>query len=177
MQNLVIRNEILPDRKRNIVKKSILAATSIAVTAAATTGSIASAKRVPYWYARLRKPRYQPPNAVFPVAWTALYADIATTSAVAIDRLKAEGKDDEARRYAAALGVNLVLNAGWSWLFFCYHKLGASALGAAVLAASSADLVRRTAQADPRAGLAMSPYALWTSFATVLATHVWRLNR
>lgn len=159
------------------MKKSTLAATSLAVGAAAGTGSIASVNSVSVWFARLRKPPYQPPDAVFPIVWTTLYTDIAASSAVAIDRLRAAGKDDEARRYAAALGVNLVLNGSWSWLFFRYHKLGAAAIGAAALAASSADLVRRTAQADPRAGLAMSPYALWTSFATVLATHVWRLNR
>jgi benzodiazapine receptor len=71
----------------------------------------------------------------------------------------------------------LFLNAGWSWVFFRYHKLGASALGALALTASSADLVRRTAEADPRAGLAMSPYALWCSFATALSIHIWKLNR
>ncbi|WP_156689223.1 TspO/MBR family protein [Mycobacterium sp. Marseille-P9652] len=157
------------------MKKSILAATSAAVATAAGAGSVASARTV--WFDRLRKPPYQPPNVVFPIVWTSLYTDIAASSAVAIDRLRAAGRDDEARRYTAALGVNLVLNGSWSWLFFRYHRLGASAIGAAVLAASSADLVRRTAQADPRAGLAMSPYAVWTSFATVLATHVWRLNR
>jgi translocator protein len=159
------------------VNKPLLAATSVAVAVAAGTGSRASAKRVPLWYARLRKPPYQPPPAAFPVVWTTLYADIATTSAVAIDRFRAAGRDNEARRYLAALGLNLTLNAGWSWLFFRYHKLGASALGAAALTASSADLVRRTAQADARAGLALSPYAVWCAFATVLATHLWRLNR
>jgi translocator protein len=46
-----------------------------------------------------------------------------------------------------------------------------------VLTVSSADLARRAAQADPRAGLALSAYPLWCSFATALATHVWRLNR
>jgi translocator protein len=158
------------------VKRSILAATTGAVAAAAATGSIAGPKRVPVWYWRLRKPPYQPPGAAFPVVWTALYADIAGTSAVAIDRFRSAGQDDEARRYSAALGVNLLLNAGWSWLFFRYHKLGASALGAAALTASSADLARRAAQADPRAGLALSPYPLWGAFATVLATHIWRLN-
>ena len=96
---------------------------------------------------------------------------------MAIDRFRAAGRDDAARRYVAALGANLIINAGWSWLFFRYHRLGASALGAAVLAVSTADLVRRTAQADPRAGLALSPYAVWCTFATFLATHVWRLNR
>ena len=105
------------------------------------------------------------------------YADIAATSAEAIDRLRTAGRHQEARRYAAALGVNLMLNAGWSWLFFRHHRLGASALGAAVLTASSADLAQRAARADRRAGTALSPYPLWCAFATVLATHVWRLNR
>lgn len=158
------------------MKGSTLAATALAVTATAASGSIASSKGIPAWYARLRKPRYQPPAAAFPVAWTTLYGDIAATSAVAIDGFRAAGRHDEARRYTAALGVNLVLNAGWSWLFFRYHKLGASAVGAAALTASSADLARRAAQADRRAGLALSAYPLWCAFATVLATHVWRLN-
>jgi tryptophan-rich sensory protein len=159
------------------LNRSTLAATTVAVAAAAGTGSVASPKRVAPWYSRLRKPPYQPPGAAFPLVWTTLYGDIAATSAVAIDRLNATGQRDQARRYAAALGVNLLLNAGWSWLFFRYHKLGASAIGAAALTASSADLARRVAQADPRAGAALSPYPLWCAFATVLATHIWRLNR
>lgn len=159
------------------MKKSTLIATTLAVAAAAGTGSIASPGRAESWYSRVRKPAYQPPRAVFPLAWTALYADIAATSALAIDGYRSTGHDDKARNYATALGVNLLLNAGWSWLFFRYHKLGASALGAAVLTASSADLARRAAQADPRAGLALSAYPLWGAFATVLSTHIWRLNR
>ena len=159
------------------MNRSILAATTVAVAAGAGTGSIASPKRVPAWYSGLRKPPYQPPGAAFPLVWTMLYGDIAATSAVAIDRLRAAGQHDRARRYAAALGVNLLLNSGWSWLFFRYHKLGASALGAAALTASSTDLARRAAQADQRAGAALSPYPLWCAFATVLATHVWWLNR
>ena len=159
------------------MNRSTLAATSLAVTAAAGTGSIASARQVSSWYSRLRKPPYQPPRAAFPVAWTTLYGDIAASSAVAIDRFRATGQHDEANHYIAALGVNLFLNAGWTWLFFRYHKLGASALGAAALATSSADLVRRTAQADTRAGLALLPCPVWCSFATALSTHIWRLNR
>ncbi len=73
--------------------------------------------------------------------------------------------------------MNLAINAGWSWLFFRYHKLGGSVLGAAALTASSADLVRRAVDADPRKGWALLPYPLWCGFATVLATSLWRLNR
>ncbi|MEZ0350826.1 TspO/MBR family protein [Mycobacterium sp. pR1184] len=159
------------------MKRSTLAVTSLAVAVAAGTGSIASPRRVPGWYTRLRKPAYQPPSAAFPIVWTALYADIATTSAMTVDKFRAAGQHDKARGYAAALTVNLLLNAGWSWLFFRFHKLGAAVLGAAALTVSSADLARRAAAADPRAGAALAPYPLWCAFATVLSTHIWRLNR
>lgn len=159
------------------MNKSIVGATALAVAATAGAGSVASANAASPWYSRLRKPAYQPPRAAFPTVWTTLYGDIAATSAVAIDRFRATGRHDKARSYAAALAVNLFLNAGWSWLFFRYHKLGAAALGAAALTASSADLVRRTAEATPRGARALLPYPLWCGFATALSTHIWRLNR
>lgn len=159
------------------MSKQTLAATTLAVIMAASAGSVATRSQVPAWYARLRKPSYVPPNIVFPVAWTSLYTDIAGTSAAAIEKLRATGQHAQARRYITALAVNLLLNAGWSWLFFTYHRLGASAVGAAALTLSSADLVRRTGQADPRAGLALLPYPLWGAFATVMSAHIWRLNR
>jgi translocator protein len=167
----------LSESKGYQVNKQILAATTLSVGATSGIGSIASQPRITRWYSRLRKPSYVPPNGVFPVAWTTLYADIAVTSATAIDRLRAAGRDDEARNYVVALAANLILNAGWSWLFFKFQKLGASAIGAAVLAASSADLARRAAAADPRAGAALVPYPLWCAFATVMSGHIWLLNR
>jgi translocator protein len=159
------------------MSKATLAATSLAVGATAGTGSMASRGGIGTWYTRLRKPAYVPPNAVFPIAWTTLYGDIAVTSAVAIDRLRATGQSGKARKLVAALAANLVVNAGWSWLFFRYHKLGASAIGAAVLTASSADVTRRVGEADAKAGLVLVLYPLWCSFATAMSTHIWRLNR
>jgi tryptophan-rich sensory protein len=156
--------------------KSIIA-TSLGTAAAAVVGSVASRKGIETWYPTLRKPRYVPPNAVFPVAWTTLYADIALTSAATIEKLRAAGDDDKARAYAGALGANLILNAGWSWLFFKAHKLGPSAVVAGALAVSSADLARRAAAADPKFGAALAPYPLWCSFATLMSTDIWRLNR
>ena len=156
--------------------KSIVA-TSLGTAAAAVVGSIASRKGVETWYPTVRKPRYVPPNAVFPVAWTTLYADIAVTSSATIEKFRANGQDDKARAYAAALGANLVLNAGWSWLLFKLHKLGPAAVVAGALAVSSADLARRSAGADPKYGAALAPYPLWCSFATLMSTDIWRLNR
>jgi tryptophan-rich sensory protein len=159
------------------MNKQTLTATTLAVVATAGTGSVASQSRITQWYSRLKKPAYVPPNGLFPAAWTALYGDIAVTSAIAIDRLRAAGRHDQTRNYTLALTANLLLNAGWSWLFFKYRKLGPAAAAAAVLAASSADLVRRTAATDPRAATALLPYPLWCSFATLMSGHIWVLNR
>ncbi len=154
-----------------------LAATGLATAGAAVIGSVASRSGVQTWYPTIKKPGYVPPNGVFPVAWTTLYATIAGTSASTIDRLRANGDDAQTRAYVAALTTNLALNASWSWLFFRLHKLGPSAIAAAALAASSADLARRTAAVNPRSGLALAPYPVWCTFATVMSTDIWRLNR
>ena len=158
------------------MRKTILG-TALATAAAAAAGSVASRKGVETWYPKLRKPPYNPPNAVFPIAWTTLYADIAVTSAATIDRFRADGEDGKANAYIAALGANLVLNAGWSWVFFKMHKLGPAVIAAGALTASSADLARRAADADPKFGAALAPYPLWCSFATLLSAGIWRRNR
>jgi tryptophan-rich sensory protein len=154
-----------------------LIGTGLATAAAAALGSAASRQGVRGWYTKIRKPDYVPPNAVFPIAWTTLYADIAVTSAAVIDRFRADGQDAKARAYAAALGASLVLNAGWSWVFFGKRQLGPSVLAAAALTASSADLARRAGDADLKFGAALAPYPLWCGFATVMSADIWRLNR
>jgi translocator protein len=159
------------------VSPKTLSATTLAVASAAGLGTVANLSQQPAWYARLRKPSYVPPDWVFPLAWTTLYTDMAATSAVTVDRLRNTGQRRALRRYIVALSINLSLNAGWSWLFFKYRKLGLSALGAGVLAVSTADLNRRTAQAAPRAGFALLPYPLWCVFAFLLSVRIWRLNR
>ncbi len=154
-----------------------LVGTGLATAAAAAAGSVASRQGVQGWYTAIRKPKYVPPDVVFPIAWTTLYVDIAASSAAAIERFRADGEHAKARAYIAALGANLVLNAGWSWVFFGRRKLGPAAVAAAVLAVSSADLARRAAAADAKLGAALAPYPLWCGFATAMSTDIWRLNR
>lgn len=152
-----------------------LAWTGAAVTATAVVGSLVT-DPTSRWYRRLSKPSWQPPSWAFPVAWTALYADIALVSALSIADLQETGREDEARAYAAALGTNLVLNAGWSALFFGAKQLRLSTVEAVALAASSADLVRRAARVSPEKGVALAPYAAWTTFAAALTAEITRRN-
>lgn len=160
------------------MRLSTLLATTGSVAAASAVGALASASAVQSpWYVRLRKPAYQPPQQVFPVVWPALYADIAVVSAATIDQLNDGDDKQQARKYQAALGLNLVLNASWSWLFFNRHHLGRSAGLAAALTASSVDLTRRSIAVRGVRATPLVPYPIWCAFATVLSTHIWLLNR
>lgn len=129
------------------------------------------------WYRSLDLPSWQPPKAAFPIVWTALYADIAATSAATVTSLEREGRADEARAYRRALGANLALNTAWSFVFWRVRRLDVAALEAGLLAASSADLARRAGAGSPTRGALLAPYAVWTGFATVLSAAVARRNR
>ncbi len=146
------------------------------VATAAVAGSIASRPN-DEWYRTLDKPAWQPPPIAFPIVWTALYADIAGTSAAVLSELERRGDHDGAAQHRKALATNMALNAAWSWLFFRWHNLPAATFGAGVLALSSIRLAKRASRVDPRFGRLLAPYAAWTSFATVLAGVVWSRNR
>ncbi|MCK0174281.1 TspO/MBR family protein [Mycolicibacterium sp. F2034L] len=159
------------------MRASTLAKTAGAVVATGALGGLASRPSQSAWYARLKKPSFQPPRQVFPIVWPALYADIAAVSAATIDRYNDTGQPEKARAYTAALAANLVLNGSWSWLFFSQGRLGLAALGAGALTASSADLTRRAVQANGAAAAPLALYPMWCAFATVLSSRIWFLNR
>lgn len=157
------------------MKGLTLLSTGLAVVATAVTGALATDPGSAY-YRGLRKPSWQPAPPVYGIVWTPLYADLAVTSAQALDALDQPGRAAEKTALRTALAVNLVLNGSWNWLFFRVHRPWVAAAECAVLTASSADLVRRIGAADRRAALALSPYPVWCAFATVLTVAIARRN-
>ncbi|MGO4442063.1 TspO/MBR family protein [Mycobacterium sp. 2YAF39] len=151
--------------------------TALAVTATAVLGGLASRPAQSAWYEKLKKPPYQPPRQAFPIVWPVLYADIAVTSATTLDHLEARGENRQRRAYIVALVTNLVLNGSWSWLFFNQRRLGTSAIAAAALTVSSADLTRRSIAVQGAKAAPLAAYPAWCAFATALSTHIWALNR
>jgi tryptophan-rich sensory protein len=159
------------------MKARTLVPAAIAVTATAVIGGLASRPADSPWYRSLRKPSYQPPTAAFPVVWPILYADIAVVSSNAVDEMQRRGLEAQRRGYVVSLALNLVLNASWSWLFFNRRLLGTSAIAAAALTVSSGDVTRRAVAVNGAKAAPLGLYTLWCTFATVLAGHLWLLNR
>jgi tryptophan-rich sensory protein len=108
--------------------------------------------------------------------WTPLYADIAATSAAALTVLESEGRADEVLALRRALALNLVLNTGWSVLFWRVRKPWLATAWCGVLALHSAALTRRCASASPVLGAALAPYPAWCGFATTLNASIARRN-
>ncbi len=163
------------DESRSPSRIRTLAGVGAAVVGTATVGGLLT-EPDGEWYRSLRKPSWNPPNAVFPIVWTSLYALITSAAAGTLHDLETSGRRDEARDFRRALAVNLVLNAGWSGLFFRARRPWMGAAGAGVLAASSIDLARRAGRTGRTRGAALGAYAAWTCFATVLSGAITRLN-
>jgi tryptophan-rich sensory protein len=121
------------------------------------------------WYARLNKPRWTPPDWLFPVAWTTLYVCIAAAGARAAV--------SEGNSLAMALwALQIALNGLWTPVFFGLRRmrLGLVVLGALWLSVA-ATLVALW-QVDMWAGLLFVPYLVWVSVAGALNLAVIRLN-
>jgi tryptophan-rich sensory protein len=122
------------------------------------------------WVRGLDKPAWYPPPQTFGVVWTALYAGLGWAGGEVL------GKGG-GRPFARAYAANLVLNAGWTPVFFRAHRPWAAAAESAVLTASTLDLLRRAQPVSAPAAAVLAPYAAWTAFATALTTAIARRNR
>jgi translocator protein len=149
-----------------------LVRTSAAVAATAVIGVVGT-DVTSGWYRNLDKPAWQPPGAAFGPAWTTLYGLMAVASARTLDRTEDPA---ERRAFTIALGANLVLNAGWNWLFFTARRPRWALAEILLMEASTLDLTRRAAHVDRPAAKMLIPYAGWVAFATALNASIAALN-
>lgn len=153
-------------RPRRLPSARHLVPTALATAACAVAGSVATRDSVDStWFAELDKPAFYPPTWVFPAVWSALFADIAVSTAAALDELPRE----ERAALVRSLALNLGLNAAWCWTFFARREPALSVPVAAALTLSSAGLVRRVGRARARHAVALAPYPAWCAFATALS--------
>ena len=77
----------------------------------------------------------------------------------------------------ALFGIQLVLNAAWSGLFFGLRSPGAALIEIVLLwCAILATMIAFWRRSAP-AGWLMLPYLAWVSFAVALNLAIWNLNR
>ncbi len=124
------------------------------------------------FYSSINLSTLTPPNMVFPVVWTVLYA----LSVFAFD-LVLNSKNKPLIQPAATLFTfNLFLQVLWTYVFFynAYFFSGLAVL--VILDFATALLIWRFYLAEHLAGWIMVPYFIWLLFATYLNWAVVILN-
>lgn len=126
-------------------------------------GSVATMLGMDGWYASLDKPSWNPPNQVFAPVWTVLYA----AQGIAAWRVWRAGGPFAARPLVW-FGVQLVLNLGWSVVFFALRAPEAALVEIVVLLTAIVGTTIGFFRIDRLAGWLMVPYLAWVGFATAL---------
>ena len=116
------------------------------------------------WFATLVKPEIYPPPAAFGIVWTILYVLMGLALAMIVTARGARGRG----LAIGVFGIQLVLNLGWSPLFFGMQQLVyALYLLLAIDAAVLLTLVLFW-RVRPFAGALLLPYLAWVLFASLL---------
>lgn len=123
------------------------------------------------WYAGLNKPSWTPPNWAFPVVWGLLFA-LNAWAGWMIWEVAGETRP----RVFILYILSLILNAGWSWLFFGRRRMDLAMIDVAILWVSLAAIVAVFWLIRPVAALPVLPYLLWVSIAALLNWRMIQLN-
>ena len=142
-----------------------LLAFTVAVGVAALVGGLAAATSALY-----TRPSWAPPGELFGPVWTVLYVLIAVSAWLVWRR---GGFATPAHLVWCA---QLVLNAGWTPLFFAAGLVEVAFFELLALWATIAATIVLFARIDRIAAWLLAPYLAWVTFAGALNLAIWVLN-
>jgi len=139
-----------------------------------STGSLVTMPAIPTWYANLIKPSFNPPNWVFGPVWTLLFILMGIASYLV---WKSGTGKPGVNRALLAYGLQFALNILWSSAFFGVRSPGLGLFTIIILWIAIAVTIIRFWRVNHLAGLLLAPYIAWVSFASILNTSIYLLNR
>lgn len=140
--------------------------------AVGVTGGVITAKSIPHWYKKLKKPSFSPPSWVFGPVWTMLYALMGLSTFIITEK-KAAGQHVA----ISAFAVQLLFNFLWTFIFFGKRSPFAAFIDILFLWVAIVATVIFYWCISRKAALLLIPYFLWVTFASVLNLQIWKLNR
>jgi translocator protein len=124
------------------------------------------------WYKNLNLPPLNPPNWVFPIAWTILYTLLGISGWILQYTPSFPGLSTIKRLN----WLQLFLNESWCLLFFSLHTTGISLVVQLVMDVAVMLIIWMSYKKVRLVALLMLPYLLWLCFATYLNYYVWLNN-
>lgn len=122
------------------------------------------------WFKNLTKPALQPPDIVFPIAWTAINALIAVSmSFVYLDK-------NVRKRTLVFYALTGVLSILWIYVFFCRQNIGGSFFLLIAIAAAAALLFSDSYLTSKKAAYLLLPLLAFICYAIYLNYEIAFLN-
>jgi benzodiazapine receptor len=137
----------------------------------ATLGGFLTNLSVATWYPSLDKPSWTPSGATIGSVWTILYSFMGIAAWI-VWRLGSGGR----QRPLAIYALQLLLNAGWSALFFGLRSPGLALLEIGILWLAILATSVTFWKVSKFAGVLMVPCLIWVGFAGVLNAFIWKMN-
>ncbi len=125
------------------------------------------------WYASLSKPRWCPPDWLFPVAWSVLYLTIAIAGWLVWCVSGFKG----AEIAFLVFGMHLVLNFTWSVIFFGLKRMDWAFYEIVLFWVTLVVTILLFYEISRTAAYLLLPYLMWATFAGALNYAVWRMNK
>jgi len=140
--------------------------------AVAAIGGLVTIQAIPTWYRALRKPSWNPPDALFAPVWTTLYVMMGVALIVA-----RRAAPERTAPLGSVFGLQLALNLAWSLVFFGRQDTQAGLAVIGLLWIAIVATIAEFSKARRLAAALLLPYLAWVSFATLLNEQIWQLNR
>ncbi len=157
------------------MKKAIGFLVSIVICeCAGIIGSVFTTPSIPGWYAGLAKPPFNPPNWIFAPVWTTLFAMMGISAYLIYEH---GIRKNEVKKALAVFAIQLILNTLWSIVFFGAHMMFVAVIIILLLWGMILASILLFYRISKTAAYLLIPYILWVSFATVLNTSLYILNR
>lgn len=148
----------------------IVIAASLALVTAVVGGSITV---LDDWYYSLRQPEWAPPDYMFGIIWTAIFALIAVSGVLAWEKARTRR---EVEIILGLFALNGFLNLGWSFIFFRMQRPDLAFFELIALWASVVFLIVFCGRFSRWSALLLVPYLIWVTTAGVINYQVVQLN-
>ncbi|NTV16163.1 MAG: tryptophan-rich sensory protein [Chlorobiaceae bacterium] len=126
-----------------------------------------------WYYSVLNKPSWNPPDWLFPPAWSLLFLLMGIALYLVVQQRSGKTKIQGA---LFIFGIQLLLNLGWSAAFFGFHSPLLALVVIVLLWLAIVLTIVKFKAVSPLSGYLLVPYLLWVTFASVLNFTIWQLN-
>jgi len=126
------------------------------------------------WYQQINRPSWNPPGYIFGPVWTTLYILMGIGLYLV---WKSDAAPALKRRAITLWGIQMVLNAAWSILFFGMHLIGVALADLILMWVAILLTIFAFARINKTAAWLLVPYISWVSFAGILNATIWVMNR